>query len=149
MTKQSNIIIKQYYCVKKKFKKLTIVKKNNLAELMFLLKIAQLISMLSLISSTNFLFPFAKMVNSSKDGILLQFKRWSRIELSFDCLVFLNVKVDIPICFPDLTFKCIYEDGREGINKSEFKNVLLLGTQESYFIFNVVPYKQKDGVTMG
>ena len=116
---------------------------------MFLLKIAQLISMLSLISSTNFLFPFAKMVNSSKDGILLQFKRWSRIELSFDCLVFLNVKVDVPICFPDLTFKCIYEDVIEGINKSEFKNVLLLGTQESYFIFNVVPYKQKDGVTMG
>ena len=116
---------------------------------MFLLKIARLISMLSLISSTNFLFPFAKMVNSSKDGILLQFKRWSRIELSFDCLVSLNVKVDIPICFPDLTFKCIYEDVIEGINKSEFKNVLLLGTQESYFIFNVVPYKQKDGVTMG
>ena len=116
---------------------------------MFLLKTARLISMLSLISSTNFLFPFTKMVNSSKDGILLQFKRWSRIELSFDGLVFLNVRVDIPIRFPDLTFKCIYEDVIEGVNKSEFKNLPSLGTQESYFIFNVVPYKQKDGVTMG
>ena len=36
----------------------------------------------------------------------------------------------------------------EGINKSEFKNLLLLATQESYFIFNVI-YKQKDGIVMG
>ena len=33
--------------------------------------------------------------------------------------------------------------------KCEFKNLLSLATQESYFIFNDVLYKQKDGVTMG
>ena len=76
---------------------------------MFLFKIglSRLISKLSLISRTNLLFPFVKMVNSSKDGMLLQFKRWSRIALSFDGLVFLNVKGDIPICSPDLTFKSL------------------------------------------
>ena len=47
------------------------------------------------------------MVNSSKEWILLQFKRWSQIAPSFDGLVFLNVKGDIPICSPDLTFKCL------------------------------------------
>ena len=49
--------------------------------------------------------PYAKMVNSSKDGILMQIRTWSRISLSFDGLTFLNVKVDIPICSLDLTFK--------------------------------------------
>ena len=81
---------------------------------MFLFKIglSRLISKLSLISRTNLLFPFVKMVNSSKDGILLQFKRWSRIALSCDGLVFLNVKVDIPMCSPDLTFKSLSVIGR-------------------------------------
>ena len=32
------------------------------------------------------------------------------------------------------------EDVIEDINKSEFKNLLLLATQESYFIFNDVFY---------
>ena len=41
------------------------------------------------------------------------------------------------------------EDVIEGINKSEFKNLLSLATKESYFIFNDVLYKQKDGVAMG
>ena len=41
------------------------------------------------------------------------------------------------------------EDVIEGINKSEFKNLLSLATQESYFIFIDVLYKQKDGVAMG
>ena len=41
------------------------------------------------------------------------------------------------------------EDDTEGISKSEFKNFLSLATQESYFIFNDVLYKQKDGVAMG
>ena len=41
------------------------------------------------------------------------------------------------------------EDVIEGINKSEFKSLLSLATQESYFIFNDVLYKQKDGVAMG
>ena len=51
------------------------------------------------------------MVNSSKDGILLQIRGWSRIALLSDGLsdglTFLNVKGDIPICSPDLTFKCL------------------------------------------
>ena len=41
------------------------------------------------------------------------------------------------------------EDVIEGINKSEFKNLLSLATQESYFIFNHVLYKQQDGLAMG
>ena len=81
---------------------------------MFLFKmgLSRLISKLSLISSTNLLFPFAKMVNSSKDGILLQFRRWSRIcsdwtkfheELSFLKQVFL--KNGYPLSFIDNCFK--------------------------------------------
>ena len=74
---------------------------------LFKIGLFRLISMLSLISRKNLLFTFVKMVNSSKDGILLQFKTWSRIALSFDGLMFLNVKGDILICSPDLTFKCL------------------------------------------
>ena len=78
---------------------------------MFLFKIgiglSRLISKLSLVSRTNLLIPFAKMVALSKDGILLQFKRWSRIALSFGSLFFLNSQGDIPMCSPDLTFKCL------------------------------------------
>ena len=40
------------------------------------------------------------------------------------------------------------EDVIEGINKSEFKNLLSLATQSSHFIFNDVLYKQKDGEAM-
>ena len=36
-------------------------------------------------------------------GVLLQFRRWSQIALSFDGLTFLNLKGDIPTCSPDLT----------------------------------------------
>ena len=43
----------------------------------------------------------------------------------------------------------LYNNEVEGINKSEFKNLLWLATQESYFIFNDVLYKQKNGVAMG
>ena len=84
-------------------------KRKYLAELMFLFKIdlSRLMSKLSLISGSNLLFLFVKIVNSTKDEMLLQLKRWSRIELYFDGLVFLNVKGNIPICSPDLTFKCL------------------------------------------
>ena len=41
------------------------------------------------------------------------------------------------------------EDVVEGINKSEFKNLMSLATQGSYFIFNDVLCKQKDNVVMG
>ena len=37
----------------------------------------------------------------------------------------------------------------EGINKSEFENLLSLATQESYFMFNDILYKQNDGAAMG
>ena len=37
----------------------------------------------------------------------------------------------------------------EAINKSEFENLLSLATQELYFMFNNILYKQKDGVAMG
>ena len=63
--------------------------------LLFKVGLSRVINKLPLISSTNLLFPFAKTVNSSKDRVLLQFKRWLRIALSFDGLVFLNVKGDI------------------------------------------------------
>ena len=36
----------------------------------------------------------------------------------------------------------------EGINKSEFENLSFLAIQESYFMFNEILYKQKDGVVM-
>ena len=44
--------------------------------------------------------PYVKTVNSSKHGILLQFRRWLWITLSFDGLNSLNFKGDIPICSP-------------------------------------------------
>ena len=53
------------------------------------------------------MFPFAKMVNSSNNGTLLQFKRGPQIAISFHGLVFLNVKGNITICSPDLAFKCL------------------------------------------
>ena len=37
----------------------------------------------------------------------------------------------------------------ERINKSEFENLLSLANQESYFMFNHILYKQKDGVAVG
>ena len=37
----------------------------------------------------------------------------------------------------------------EGMNKSEFDKLLSLATQESYFMFNDILYKQKNGVAMG
>ena len=37
----------------------------------------------------------------------------------------------------------------EGINKSEFDNLLSLATQELYFTFNDILYKQKNGVALG
>ena len=76
---------------------------------MFLFKkvLSRFISKLFLNSRMILLFLFVKMVSSSQYGMLLQFKRWLQIALSFDGLVFLNVKVDTPICSPDLIFKCV------------------------------------------
>ena len=36
----------------------------------------------------------------------------------------------------------------EGINKYGIKSLLSLATQESYFMFNDIRYKQKDGVEL-
>ena len=47
------------------------------------------------------------MVCLSKEGLLSHSKKWSRIELSLYGFVFLKVSSDIPICSPDLTFKCL------------------------------------------
>ena len=76
---------------------------------MFLFKTGYLrfIEILFLISSTYFLLPCAKMVNSSKEWLLSHSKRWSRIEISLDGFFFLKVSGDIPIFSPDLTFKCL------------------------------------------
>ena len=51
----------------------------------------------------------------------------------------------------DICTNTIYseQDVIEGINKEEFQNLLSLATKESYFIFNKVLYKQKDGVAIG
>ena len=51
--------------------------------------------------------------------------------------------IHVPICFYN------NEDVIESINKSEFKNLLSLDTQELYFIFNDAFYKQKGEVAMG
>ena len=79
-------------------------KRNSLAEqilLLFRKGLSRIISKLSSISRTYLWCPYVVMVNSSKDGMLFQFRRWSRIALSFDGLTFLNVKGDILICSPD------------------------------------------------
>ena len=63
-------------------------------------------------------------------------------------ILFTNIplKETINTC-TNLLYKNV--DVKEGINKSEFENLLSLTTQESYFMFNNILYKQKDGVAMG
>ena len=50
----------------------------------------------------------------------------------------------------NISTESIYDqnDGVEGLNKSEFMELLFLATRESYFIFNEILYKQIDGVAM-
>ena len=52
--------------------------------------------------------------------------------------LFINIHLEetINIC---MNLLCNNEDVIEGLNQSEFKILLSLGTQESYFIFNDVP----------
>ena len=66
--------------------------------------------------------------------------------LNVDSL-FTNITLEETI---NICTNLIYDnvDVIEGINKLEFKNLLSLATQESYFLFNDVLYKQKDGFTM-
>ena len=60
--------------------------------------------------------------------------------------LFINIplKETINIC-TNLLYNKV--DVIEGINKTEFETLLFLTTQESYFMFNDIFYKQKDGVT--
>ena len=62
--------------------------------------------------------------------------------------LFTNIplKETINIC-TNLLYKVV--DVIEAINKSEFENLLSLATQESYFMFNDILYKQKKCVSMG
>ena len=62
--------------------------------------------------------------------------------------LFTNISLNeaINIC-TNLLYKNV--DIIEDINKSEFENLLPLATQESYFMFNDILYKQKGGMTMG
>ena len=62
--------------------------------------------------------------------------------------LFTNIPLDetINICTESI-FNEI--DTVEGLNKSEFKELLSLATKVSYFIFNELLYKQIDGVAMG
>ena len=62
-------------------------------------------------------------------------------------LLFTNIPLDEAI---DICTNTVYseQDVIQGINKEEFQNLLSLATKESYFIFNKVLYKQKDGAAM-
>ena len=77
--------------------------------LIFLFKtsLSRLISKLSFILRQYLWCPYAKMVNWWRDGMLLQIKSWSQIQLSFDDLTYLKAKEDITIWYPDLTFNCL------------------------------------------
>ena len=54
---------------------------------------------------------------------------------------FTNILLEeiINICTESI---CYQNDSVEGLNKSEFKELLSLATKESYFIFNEILYKQ-------
>ena len=68
---------------------------------------------------------------------------WVALMLTYVLLVYLLKRslIYVLICF--IIMKIL-----EGIYKSEFKNLLLLATQDSYFTFNIL-YKQKDGMAKG
>ena len=61
--------------------------------------------------------------------------------------MFTNIPLDETIDICTYTI-CSQLDLTGRITKEEFKNLLSLATKESYFIFNEVLYKQKDGVGM-
>ena len=62
--------------------------------------------------------------------------------------MFTNIPLDETI---DICTNTVYseQDVIQGINKEEFRDLLLLATKESNFIFCEVLYKQKDGAVMG
>ena len=93
-------VIQSYY---------TLSNKNRGAELIFLFDIglSGLINKLSLISDKNLLVPWARMVKSSDERSWLRNRRWSCIEHLADGLTFVKVNGEVPMCSPDLTFKCL------------------------------------------
>ena len=72
---------------------------------------------------------------------------------------FLKGSLDVDSLFTNIPLKeiinfcteSIYDqnDIVEGLNKSEFKELLSLATKELYYVFNEVLYKQRDVVAMG
>ena len=62
--------------------------------------------------------------------------------------LFTNILLEetIGICTNELFKK---SETVEGLNKTEFKELLPLATKDSHFIFNGTLYKQIDGVAMG
>ena len=62
--------------------------------------------------------------------------------------LFTNIPLDETI---DICVNQLFEntDTVEGFTKSELKHLLSLATEESYFIFNGLLYKQIDGIAMG
>ena len=67
--------------------------------------------------------------------------------LDMDSL-FINIPLEKNI---NICTESIYDqnDSAEGLNKSEFKELLSLATNESYFIFDKILFKHIDGVAMG
>ena len=93
----SNNITKQLYGIIKTFKVLVIAKKKQFSRTKILIydRFVTLNKQAFFDFKNIFMIPYAKMVNLSKDEILLQFRRSSRIALPFDSLTFLNNKGDI------------------------------------------------------
>ena len=63
-------------------------------------------------------------------------------------LLFTNIPLDKTV---DICINQLFENTHtvEGFTKSELKRLLCLATNDSYFIFNGLLYKQTDGVAMG
>ena len=85
-------------------------------------------------------FEFAKEIVDQDNSLFMA-------SLDVDSL-FANIPLDetVNICTESIFSE---SDTVEGLNKSEFKELLSLATKKSYFIFNELLYKQIDGVAMG
>ena len=85
-------------------------------------------------------FPFAKEIVDQDRSLFMA-------SLDVDSL-FTNIPLDeiINVCTEPIFNE---SDTVEGLNKSEFKELLSLATKESYFTFTELLYKQIDGVAMG
>ena len=76
-----------------------------------------------------------------------QYGKLFMVSLDIDSLLtHIPLKETINIC-TNLLYNNI--DVIEGINKSDFENLLSMATQDLYFMFNDILYKQIDGVVKG